>query len=114
VLGFASYTAVTLVPGKHRVTLVAGPSDSANWNRGVELEVKDAVTYYVALWHQNQPTPTPGHMAMYGLAGELVVRALNPPTGAAGVRFEVVTKDVAEFAMAGLRLVHPLTASPRP
>lgn len=105
-MGFASYTAITLLPGKHRVALVAGPSDSPNWNRSFEFEVKDGATYYVALWHQNQPTPTPSHMtAMYGAMGELVFQALNRPTGDRVVRFEAVAKDVAEYAIAGLRHV---------
>ena len=76
--------------------------------------MKDGATYYVALWHHNQPTPTPGHMAMYGPVGELVFQALNQPTGGRGVRFEAVTRDVAEFAIAGLRLVHPLPPAARP
>jgi hypothetical protein len=107
-LDHGTYTSVSLAPGVHKVSLAAGPSDSANWNQSAEFKVDDGVTYYVALWHQNQPTPTPSHIsAMYGAVGYLVFQALHPPQGSAAARLEPVERDIAEYGLSGLRFIAP-------
>ncbi len=115
VLGFASYTAVTLAPGTHRVSLVAGTNDSKNWNIASEVETKAGVTYFVAIWHQRQPRRTPDAMVPYGALGVLVFHLLdeatNPQMGDRVARFEQITQEVAEYAAAGLRAVPAATTA---
>jgi hypothetical protein len=107
-LDHGTYTAVSLPTGIHQVSLTAGPWDSANWNQSAEFRIADGVTYYVALWHQNQPTATPDFITrMYGALGYIVFQVLNPPKGSAAARFEPVDRDVAEYGLAGLRFVAP-------
>jgi len=107
-LGHGTYTYVALPPGVHKVALAAGSSDSANWNQSAEFKVDSGITYYVALWHQNQPTPTPSHFtATYGAVGYLVFQALHPPQGSAAARLEPVERDIAEYGLSGLRYIAP-------
>jgi hypothetical protein len=104
VLRFATYTAVSLVPGKHRVSLDAGPADSRNWNRTADFETKAGETYYVVIWHQRQPRQT-SVLLQYGVIGELISQVSNPQTGEHAIRFEQVSRDVAEFAASDLSAV---------
>lgn len=111
ILGFASYAAVDLAPGKHRVALAAGATDSKDWNVAADFETKSGTTYYVAIWHQRQPQSAPAFMSAYGPVGELVFQILNQPTGERGVRFEQIPRDIAEFAASGLRAVPSATSA---
>ncbi|MDB5806599.1 MAG: hypothetical protein JWN73_3921 [Betaproteobacteria bacterium] len=107
-LEYKTYTTVQLAPGVHRVALAAGPADSVNWNQGAEFSADDGVTYFVALWHQNQPNATPDSVAaMSGIAGHLLFQFMHPPQGAVTARFESVDRPTAEFGLAGLQYVPP-------
>ena len=109
-LDHGAYTSISLAPGVHQVSLAAGPSDSANWNQSAEFKVDGGTTYFVALWHQNQPASTPGHIsAMYGAVGYLVFQALHPPQGSAAARLEPVDRDIAEYGLSGLRYIAPMS-----
>jgi hypothetical protein len=111
-LDHQTYTAVSLTPGVHKVSLNAGPTDSANWNQSAEFKLDDGLTYFVALWHQNQPTATPSYISgLYGAVGHLIFQALHAPQGSAAARLEPVDRDVAEYGLAGLRFVAPVDGS---
>jgi hypothetical protein len=107
-LDYKTYTAVQLTPGVHRVALLAGPSDTGNWNQSADFNAEDGATYFVAVWHQNQPNATPDSVtAMSGIAGHLLFQFLNPPQGSAAARFESVDRPTAEFGLTGLQYVSP-------
>jgi hypothetical protein len=111
-LDHGTYTSVALAPGVHKVSLAAGPSNSANWNQSAEFKVDSGITYYVALWHQNQLTPTPSYITfMYGAIGYLVFQAMHPPQGSAAARLEPVERDIAEYGLSGLRYIAPMNES---
>lgn len=107
VMSFATFTSVDLEPGKHRISLAANANDSEGWNTEGVLETKPGRTYYVAIWHQRQPKPTPSHMYAYGVAGVLMSQLLNPPTGERTVQLESISREIAEFAVTELRKVPP-------
>jgi hypothetical protein len=108
----SSYTVLTLPPGKHKISLVAGRTDSREWNRTAEFFVQDGKSYYIALWNRNQPNSTPGYMSMYGAMGVLIANILNPMSGGRGVTFETVDRDIAEFELKGLKLIKSTGANP--
>jgi hypothetical protein len=139
-LELGSYTAVSLSPGLHQVELLASAGDSDNWNQKAEFKVDDGITYYVAIWHQNQPRkePTPRSAiflggatggalvggatggalvggatggALGGLLAHVIFQSLRFSKGPEAAQFESVDRSVAEFGMAGLNLVPPMDPS---
>ena len=54
-LGYASYTMLSLMPGKHPIRLRPGPGDSATWAVEFEFKAKPDQTQFVAIWNRNQP-----------------------------------------------------------
>jgi hypothetical protein len=105
-LGHATYTMVSLGPGQHRLKLVPGSGESASWNTEVAFDVRAGETHFVAVWNQNQPgsdtvvpIPVRGSLIFIPIGGHV--------RGAQNVRFELVERDIASAALAGLRFVSP-------
>lgn len=103
-----SYASVDLAPGKHRIALTANARESKDWSAEADFETAPGGTYYVAIWHQRQPKPVRGDAATYGVVGPLVFQLLNPPSGERAVQLEPVARDIAEYAMTGLRAAPPV------
>ena len=107
-IAHSTYTMISLTPGKHHVVMTAGASDSAHWNQRADFTLTDGVTYCVAIWQPNQPTPVPSYVgAMYGAVGTLIFQALSGSPSPGAVQFEPVARDVAEFSLTGLQFVPP-------
>jgi hypothetical protein len=104
----STYTMISLTPGKHQVAMTAGASDSTRWNQSADFTLADGVTYYVAIWQPNQPTPVPSYVsAMYGALGTLIFESLNRSASPGSVQLEPVARDIAEISLPGLQFVPP-------
>ena len=107
-MSFATYVALDLTPGSHLVSLKPGPTDSPDWQIGAEIRVDAGKTYYFVFWHQRQPARAPEWVVgLYGVAGHLIYQVLNPPSGKDSVQLEIITRDLAEYSVTGLREIRP-------
>ena len=105
-LGYATYTLVSLQPGRHRMRLMPSATDSASWTTEVEFEVQAGQIHFVAIWNQNQPgrgavVPIPVARLLF------FVRTGGSVSGEQSVRFEQVDRDIGVSALEGLRHVQP-------
>lgn len=103
-LAYASYTFVSLDPGKSRLRMMARPGEAAAWNTELEFEVQAGKTYFVGVWNTNQPgaarmTPIflPGLVVFVPIGGGVKGEQL--------VQFEPVPDDVGRRALRGLQHV---------
>ena len=116
-LGYATYTAVSLPPGPHRLQVRPGSRDAKSWATDGTFDVVAGQTAFVAIWNPDQPgsAKAPGEiqaMAMsHGALGGLVLGTLLEIRNAAGIeagaRLEPVENDIGREALAGLTFVVP-------
>lgn len=118
-LGHASYTSVSLKPGRHKLELKAGAQDSPSWNTELEFEVRAAETHYVAIWNRNQPGSTKGMIPVYSdaqtfffpIVATAVKEIYTNQIMSRSVHLERVDPDLGRFALSELRFVKPQVAN---
>lgn len=107
-LPVGSYTGLSIIPGRHRVTFSPSPSNYPGWFQVAEFEFMDGAIYYIALRHEDQSTNLPDGLIADDVVGAPVFRGSNAPAGMVGIRPDAVTREVAEFEITGLEYVQPL------
>jgi hypothetical protein len=101
-----SFTAVSLLPGRHTLSLRPGTMELAKWNKVIELTAEPGKTYFLAVWMNIGSErgvsfiPVPG--AVVPIQGT-TIRAL-------GVLHEFVTETQATGALNGLYFMRPALA----
>jgi len=103
----ASYAAFSLEPGSHIIALRPNRFDSSTWALQSKFEINSGQTYFVAIWHRDQPTP--GTTVPNPVVGALIFVQIGGGFGSAGsVKFESVDQDVGLFGITGLEELQPI------
>lgn len=112
-LGSSSYTLVSLLPGRHELSIDPGEDGSRAWATEASFAASAGEVYFVAIWNPNQPAaPRARPPVPYGYGGAiggaiigLIQFFPQRQTAEPGAKLEPVDRQTGIDALGELRLV---------